>query len=71
VTEIANTKEGVKIKIGDKRAALADLAKILGFTVDKVEHGGKIETAGPDVSSMTPEQLAKYEAFLIAMSATK
>lgn len=41
VSEIANTREGVKIKLHDKKTALVDLAKMLGFMVEKHEHTGK------------------------------
>lgn len=38
VSEVANTREGVKIKMHDKRAALMDLAKLMGFVTDKMDH---------------------------------
>lgn len=41
VSEVANTREGVKIKMHDKRAALMDLAKLMGFITEKHEHTGK------------------------------
>ncbi|RBO91043.1 terminase small subunit [Pseudochrobactrum asaccharolyticum] len=41
VSEVANTREGVKIKLHDKKSALVDLAKMLGFMVEKHEHTGK------------------------------
>jgi phage terminase small subunit len=68
VMEIGNTKEGVKIKLHDKRAVMMDMAKMLGLITEKVDHSGKIETTGPDIANMTPEQLSAYEAFLIAMA---
>lgn len=71
VQEIGNTKDGVKIKLHDKRAVAADLAKLLGLTMDRVEHSGKVEhtgSVGPDTSTMTPEQLRAYQAFLVTMA---
>jgi len=57
VAEVGNTRDGVKIKFHDKKGALADLAKMLGFMVEKHEHtgknGGPIETRS---NEMTPEQ---------------
>jgi phage terminase small subunit len=47
VAEVANTREGVKIKLHDKKGALVDLAKLLGYTVDKVEHSGEVKTQAP------------------------
>lgn len=42
VSEVSLTQTGVKIKMHDKRAALMDLAKLMGFVVDKTEHTGSI-----------------------------
>lgn len=48
VSEVSLTQTGVKIKMHDKRAALMDLAKLMGFIVEKQEHtgpdGGPIQT---------------------------
>lgn len=48
VSEVSLTQTGVKIKMHDKRAALMDLAKLMGFVVEKQEHtgpdGGPIQT---------------------------
>lgn len=57
VAEVGNTRDGVKIKLHDKKGALVDLAKMLGFMTDKVEltgkDGGAIVTR---TENMTPEQ---------------
>lgn len=37
VSEVSLTQTGVKIKMHDKRAALMDLAKLMGFVVDKTD----------------------------------
>lgn len=48
VSEVSLTQTGAKIKMHDKRAALMDLAKLMGFIVEKQEHtgpdGGPIQT---------------------------
>ena len=41
VAEVAQTKEGVRIKLHDKRAALVDIGRHLGMFIDKHEHSGK------------------------------
>lgn len=55
VAEVGNTREGVKIKLHDKKGALVDLAKMLGFMVEKHEHTGK-DGAPLVPAEMTPEQ---------------
>lgn len=40
VAEVSLTQTGVKIKMHDKKSALVDLAKMLGFMVEKHEHSG-------------------------------
>lgn len=41
ISEVSQTKEGVKIKMHDKKGALVDIGRHLGMFVDKVEHSGK------------------------------
>lgn len=55
VAEVGNTRDGVKIKLHDKKGALVDLAKMLGFMVEKHEHTGK-DGAPLVPAEMTPEQ---------------
>lgn len=38
VSEVSLTQTGVKIKMHDKKSALVDLAKMLGFMVEKHDH---------------------------------
>ncbi|ENO82074.1 hypothetical protein B447_05033 [Thauera sp. 27] len=38
---MAQTKEGLRVKFHDKRAALVDVGRHLGMFKDKVEHTGK------------------------------
>ncbi|QIG73395.1 terminase small subunit protein [Rhizobium phage RHph_Y5A] len=68
ITEISQGKEGVKFKLGDKRAALDSMAKILGMITEKVDHSGKVETvvSGPDLSTMSDEELIHWEKLLEA-----
>lgn len=42
ISEVSLTQTGVKIKMHDKRAALMDLAKLMGFIVEKHEHSGEM-----------------------------
>lgn len=42
VSEVSLTQTGIKIKMHDKKGALVDLAKMLGFMVEKHEHSGEI-----------------------------
>jgi phage terminase small subunit len=68
ITEISQGKDGVKFKIGDKRAALDSIAKILGMVTEKIDHSGKVETvvSGPDIASMSDEELVHWEKLLEA-----
>lgn len=43
ISEIAQTKEGVRIKLHDKRAALVDMGRHLGMFKDRVEHSFSVE----------------------------
>lgn len=40
ISEVTQTKEGIRIKLHDKRAALVDLGRHLGMFKDRVEHSG-------------------------------
>lgn len=58
ISEVSQTKEGVKIKLHDKKGALVDLGRHLGLFTDRVEHSGavahtitQIELVGPDDQS--------------------
>ncbi|HQT65805.1 MAG TPA: terminase small subunit [Acidocella sp.] len=42
ITEVSQGKDGVKIKLADKRAALVDLGKHLGMFAEKVDLAGKV-----------------------------
>lgn len=59
VSEVSLTQTGVKIKMHDKRAALMDLAKLMGFVTDKHEHtgrdGGPIETKDVSAEALIDE----------------
>jgi len=38
ISEVALTAQGVRIKMHDKRAALMDIAKLMGFVTDRLDH---------------------------------
>lgn len=42
ISEVSLTQSGVKIKMYDKRAALVDLAKMMGYVIEKHEHSGAL-----------------------------
>lgn len=56
VAEVAQTKEGVRIKLHDKRAALVDIGRHLGMFKDKVDlnHGGEVGLV-VNIKRYTPE----------------
>lgn len=46
ISEVSMTKDGIKIKFHDKRAALVDVGKHLGMFKDKIEHSADESLAG-------------------------
>lgn len=53
VAEVAQTKEGVRIKFHDKKGALVEIGRHLGMFTDKVEHSGAIGiTISPDDAAL-------------------
>ena len=58
IAEVAQTRDGIKIKFHDKRAALMDIGRHLGMFVDKHEMTGKdggplqVETSMTDVAKL-------------------
>lgn len=54
VSEIAQTKEGVRIKFHDKKGALVEIGRHLGMFTDKLEHGGSVGL-NVTVKRFTPE----------------
>jgi len=57
ISEVSESKQGLKVKFHDKRAALVDIGKHLGMFTDKVEMTGK--NGGPMMhTNITPEELA-------------
>lgn len=57
IVEVKQTNNGVSVKLADKRAALMDLARIMGMVIDRKEVGG----AG-DFDGMTDNELADIVA---------
>lgn len=68
VAEVHQTKDGIRIKLHDKQAALVNLGKHLGMFSDKLEltgkDGGAIETK--EVSGL---EMARRIAFILAAGA--
>ncbi|MBP1999745.1 phage terminase small subunit [Paenibacillus shirakamiensis] len=58
VAEIKQTKEGISIKLHDKKGALDSIARHLGMFVDKVQHSGNVDLYNP-YKDLTPEELKK------------
>lgn len=54
VSEVALTKDGLKIKMHDKRAALETIGRHLGMFKDKIEH------SGPDGAALQPTVVTVY-----------
>jgi len=52
VSEVSLTQTGVKIKMYDKRAALMDLAKLMGFVVEKQDHTSSDGSMTPQPSTI-------------------
>lgn len=66
IAEISQGRDGMKVKLHDKKGALVDIGRHLGMFKDRVEHsgpnGGPIETV-----SLSPEQAERIaREFLIA-----
>lgn len=71
VSEVSLTQTGVKIKMHDKRAALMDLAKLMGFVVDKHDHTSSDGSMSPkpatfDLATMTDSELEAYRTLSAA-----
>jgi phage terminase small subunit len=67
VAEVSQTKEGVRIKLHDKRAALVDIGRHLGMFTDRFEHSGP--DGGPirhavDLTKLSDDDLATMERIL-------
>lgn len=65
ISEVTQTKQGLRIKFHDKRAALVDIGRHLGMFIDRTEHtganGGPIET-----KELSQNELARRVAFVLA-----
>lgn len=58
ISEVSESKQGLKVKFHDKRAALVDIGKHLGMFIDKTEVTGK--NGGPVAyASVSPQELAE------------
>lgn len=58
ISEISEGREGLKVKLHDKKGALVDIGRHLGMFKDRVEHTGK--DGGPvQIVSMTPDDIKR------------
>lgn len=68
ISEVSQTKDGIKIKFHDKKGALDSLTRMMGGFVEKVEHsgpgGGPIRTSQTDLKNLSDEELATMMALL-------
>ncbi|MVW80189.1 terminase small subunit [Bordetella sp. 02P26C-1] len=61
IAEISEGREGLKVKLHDKKGALVDIGRHLGMFKDRIEHSGP--NGGPiPIAEMTDEQLAAIAA---------
>lgn len=61
ISEISEGREGLKVKLHDKKGALVDIGRHLGMFKDRIEHSGP--NGGPiPIAEMTDEQLAAIAA---------
>ncbi|CUK22968.1 terminase small subunit [Achromobacter xylosoxidans] len=61
ISEISEGREGLKVKLHDKKGALVDIGRHLGMFRDRIEHSGP--NGGPiPIAEMTDEQLAAIAA---------
>ncbi|MGJ0533831.1 terminase small subunit [Methylocystis sp.] len=64
IAEVAQTRDGIKIKFHDKLGALEKIGKHLGMFVDRHEHSGK--DGGPiETVELTPLEYARRLAFAL------
>jgi phage terminase small subunit len=63
IVEVGKTREGIKVKLCDKAAALEKLGKHLGMFREKVEVAGV--GGGPVQISMPPTELMRRLAYLL------
>lgn len=44
ISEVSEGRDGLKVKLHDKRGALVDIGRHLGMFKDKIEHSGEVKT---------------------------
>lgn len=65
VAEIKQTKEGIALKLHDKKGALDSMARHLGMFNDKMELSGTVkQTVSHDLKKLSPEELKNLEHIL-------
>lgn len=61
IAEVSEGREGLKVKLHDKKGALVDIGRHLGMFKDRIEHSGP--NGGPiHIAELTDEQLATIAA---------
>ena len=65
ISEVAQTRDGIRVKFHDKLSALEKIGKHLGMFTDKLEMSGR--DGGPiETRDLTPLELARRLAFIFA-----
>lgn len=65
IAEVSHGKDGLKVKLHDKKGALVDLGRHLGMFKDRVEHTGK--NGGPiEVAALSKEEYKQARKEMLA-----
>lgn len=65
ISEVSHGKDGLKVKLHDKKGALVDIGRHLGMFKDRVEHTGK--NGGPiEVASLSKEEYKQARKEMLA-----
>jgi len=71
VAEIKQTKDGIALKLHDKKGALDSMARHLGMFNDKLEHSGLVKSeVTHNLKKLDPKELANLEHILVKASNT-
>jgi len=71
VAEIKQTKDGIALKLHDKKGALDSIARHLGMFNDKLEHSGSVKSeVTHNLKKLDPKELANLEHILVKASNT-
>lgn len=65
ISEVSHGKDGLKVKLHDKKGALVDIGRHLGMFKDRVEHTGK--NGGPiEVASLSKDEYKQARKEMLA-----